>query len=79
VKKLKNERQRNAHLDRARKKWVATSKADAVWKALVGILDVAVEHRPTVVDRLRTQVEKERKACLTPVVNSIARLSKRRA
>jgi hypothetical protein len=76
TKKASTKLQRTADLNRARETWIATSRADRLWRALVEVLGVKGEHRGTVISRLRTHAVEAGKTGLTPVLNSIARAVK---
>ena len=68
-KKKLSKAQRNAILNRARAKWIACTRADKIWKAILGISGVTAEHRQTFVDRLRSRARQ--KPALASVVNAI--------
>jgi hypothetical protein len=65
------EAQRNAMLNRARAKWIASTRADAIWKAILGLSGVTAEHQQTFVDRLRSRARQ--KPALASVVNAVVK------
>lgn len=64
---------RNAHLDRARAKFIAICWADKIWKTLAAL--PAISDRDAALARLRTHAAS--KSDLAPVVNAIAKAVKR--